>query len=426
MRRDADRSAQDVGHPLLSSLGRDTRELRRTLGGLGGTGEVVDDVLAPTPAPDTLLGRLQHDLRHDHEPTGAERARRVLAASDRSVQVHAAHGSARQVEVLRDVLVGLLDDDPTLEPRDIVVLCPDIDVYAPLFHAAFGLGGVVGPGEGGHPAHRLRLRLADRGLAADQPVPRPRRRPARPRLRARDAERDPRARGERPGQAPVRARRRRPRHHRHVGRGRRGPVGSDRVPARGVRARRGRGQHVARRAGPAAGRGRRRRVRHPARQGAAARRRGQRPGRPRRPARRARRPGRGRRRGAARRRRPRGAGSRCSRDAVHALGSASPQDAWQVAQLERELAAGGRRRDRREVGLERAAADAARPARPARGPHRRAPHPRQLPHRRAHRVHDGADALGAAPRRRARRPRRRPSSPARPPSTATTSSVGTR
>ncbi|WP_342778081.1 exodeoxyribonuclease V subunit gamma [Lapillicoccus jejuensis] len=172
VRRDADASARAVGHPLLSSLGRDTRELRRTLGGLGALGgrdEVVPDVLPPTPAPATLLGLLQHDLRHDHEPTGAERAARVVAASDRSVQVHAAHGSARQVEVLRDVLVGLLEDDPTLEPRDIVVLCPDIDVYAPLFHAAFGLGGVVGPGEGGHPAHRLRLRLADRGLAATNP-----------------------------------------------------------------------------------------------------------------------------------------------------------------------------------------------------------------------------------------------------------------
>ena len=65
-------------------------------------------------------------------------------AEDVSVQVHACHGPARQVEVLREVLLGLLADDPTLEPRDILVMCPDIEAYAPLITAAFGMGDVVG------------------------------------------------------------------------------------------------------------------------------------------------------------------------------------------------------------------------------------------------------------------------------------------
>ena len=56
------------------------------------------------------------------------------------MQVHACHGPARQVEVLREVLLGLLADDPTLEPRDILVMCPDIEAYAPLVAAAFGMG----------------------------------------------------------------------------------------------------------------------------------------------------------------------------------------------------------------------------------------------------------------------------------------------
>ena len=38
------------------------------------------------------------------------------------------------------MLLGLLEDDPTLEPRDIVVMCPDIETYAPLIVAGFGLG----------------------------------------------------------------------------------------------------------------------------------------------------------------------------------------------------------------------------------------------------------------------------------------------
>ncbi len=117
--------------------------------------------------PDTLLGRLQADLRADAvRPEG-----RTHDPADRSVQVHRCHGPARQVQVLREVLLGLLEDsagdDHPLEPRDILVMCPDIENYAPLISAAFGLGDVV---DGGHPAHRLRVQLADRSLTRTNPL----------------------------------------------------------------------------------------------------------------------------------------------------------------------------------------------------------------------------------------------------------------
>ena len=82
--------------------------------------------------------------------------------------MHAAHGPERQVEVLRELLVGLLDDDPTLEPRDIVVLCPDIERFAPLISAAFGLADDDTETE--HPGHRIRVRLADRALRRVNPL----------------------------------------------------------------------------------------------------------------------------------------------------------------------------------------------------------------------------------------------------------------
>jgi exodeoxyribonuclease V gamma subunit len=166
--RDDDTSAALVGHPLLASLGRDTRELRRTLAEI----TTHDDPVATTVAePTTLLGHLQHDLRANHAPTPAERAHRTYDPGDRSLQVHACHGAARQVDVLREVLVGLLADDPTLEPRDILVMCPDIEAYAPLISAGFGLADVVDEVEGGaHPAHRLRVRLADRALTSTNPL----------------------------------------------------------------------------------------------------------------------------------------------------------------------------------------------------------------------------------------------------------------
>ncbi|MBZ5739518.1 exodeoxyribonuclease V subunit gamma [Nocardioides mangrovi] len=158
--RDDDPSAERVGHPLLASLGRDARELRRTLDGIP-----AGLVPVPTPEPTTMLGWLQHDLRANHAPSYAERAERRLAAGDTSLQVHACHGAARQVDVLREVLVGLLADDPTLEPRDILVMCPDIETYAPLISAGFGLATTEG-----HPAHRLRVKLADRALTSTNPL----------------------------------------------------------------------------------------------------------------------------------------------------------------------------------------------------------------------------------------------------------------
>lgn len=167
-------SADLAHHPLLASLGRDSRELATVLGARVVAGEAVDAGSAPEPAvPETLLGWLQGDLRANAAPDAATRAGRVLADDDRSVQVHACHGPARQVDVLREVLVGLLEDDPTLEPRDIVVMCPDIETYAPLVSAGFGLGELIteaGDDDGLHPAHRLRVRLADRAASSTNPL----------------------------------------------------------------------------------------------------------------------------------------------------------------------------------------------------------------------------------------------------------------
>jgi exodeoxyribonuclease V gamma subunit len=146
------------GHPLLTTLGRDVRELQRLLPETAVEGAID----CATTYPDTLLGWLQSDIAADTvRPAGRE-----LPDEDRSMQVHSCHGPARQIDVLRDVLLGLLADDPTLEPRDILVMCPDIDTYAPLIIAGFGLG----ESGDGHPAHRLRVRLADRALTQTNPL----------------------------------------------------------------------------------------------------------------------------------------------------------------------------------------------------------------------------------------------------------------
>jgi len=164
-----DPTADAPRNPLLSSWGRDTREMQLVLGAA-----VAHAAPGPEPrgdGPRTLLGQIQDDIRADRAPVGsvgvASDERPLLAEDDHSVRVHSCHGRGRQVEVLRDAILHLLEDDPTLEPRDIIVLCPDIEAFAPLIQATFG----------GHDADgvtdatgKLQIRLADRSLRQTNPV----------------------------------------------------------------------------------------------------------------------------------------------------------------------------------------------------------------------------------------------------------------
>ena len=96
--------------------------------------------------------------------------------TDRSLQVHACHGRARQVEVVRDAILHVLEEDPTLEPRDVIVMCPDIETFAPLIQATFGAAERTAQDEEleSLPAEvrppDLRVRLADRSLRQTNPV----------------------------------------------------------------------------------------------------------------------------------------------------------------------------------------------------------------------------------------------------------------
>lgn len=150
---DAPDVAASHRHPLLVSWGRRALEARAFVGGIPGV-SVVD---ASSPADDrsTLLQTLQSDIRHDRTPAVWP----GYAESDLSLQVHACHGEVRQVEVLRDALGHLFVDNPDLRPRDVVVLCPQLDRFAPLVEAVFGRGDM-----------KIPVRVGDRSLTSDDPV----------------------------------------------------------------------------------------------------------------------------------------------------------------------------------------------------------------------------------------------------------------
>lgn len=154
-RRSDDRSVGSISHPLLTGLARDVRELQTRLG--AATVEMADIALDERFDSTTLLGRVQSDIAADRTPSHT-------AAPDGTITVHACHGAARQVEVLREALLHLFDDDPSLEPRDVLVMCPDVETYAPLVRATFGQTALD------HPGHALRVRLADRGSRQTNPL----------------------------------------------------------------------------------------------------------------------------------------------------------------------------------------------------------------------------------------------------------------
>ncbi|MEU8901694.1 exodeoxyribonuclease V subunit gamma [Nocardia sp. NPDC048505] len=178
--RAADTTATALHHPLLTGLARDVRELQQRLHTVATTHLPAHSTQACGPesasaesaqradvreqaGPCTLLAAVQEGIRADRWPP-VEAAH----AADGTVQVHACHGPTRQVEVLRECLLGLFAADPTLEPRDVLIMCPEVEAYAPLVRAAFG-GGAAGE-EAAHPAQLLRVRLADRGRGVTNPM----------------------------------------------------------------------------------------------------------------------------------------------------------------------------------------------------------------------------------------------------------------
>ena len=77
--------------------------------------------------------------------------------------------------MLRDQILHLLADDPTLTEDDIVVLCPALDEFAPLIESVLGPPARPGevPADGtadGTRAPRLHYRITDRSIGATSPL----------------------------------------------------------------------------------------------------------------------------------------------------------------------------------------------------------------------------------------------------------------
>lgn len=155
----------EVGHPLLASLGRVGQDFSLALDDADDHRDPLDDDEPPTEIS-ARLRAVQESIRH-LEP---DLVRDAYAPppdprTDASLRVHACHTRLRELEVLKDQLLGFLADDPALQPRDIVVMAPDIAAYAPLLASVFGDAARYADGADAIPWH-----LADVVLERTHPL----------------------------------------------------------------------------------------------------------------------------------------------------------------------------------------------------------------------------------------------------------------
>lgn len=130
-------------HPLLAAWGRQGRDFMRLLDAFDDAEQSRRrfdlpriDLFDDDPGT-TMLAQVQAAIR-DLVPL-AEHPVRMVSADDRSFVFQVAHGAQREVEILQDQLLTMLADrDHPLDPRDIVVMVPDIETFAPSIRAVFG------------------------------------------------------------------------------------------------------------------------------------------------------------------------------------------------------------------------------------------------------------------------------------------------
>ncbi len=165
----------ELGHPLLAALGRIAQDFCLALEDSDARDEPdsVDEAEAPDPSA-PLLAQVQTSIRCC-EPDFVGAAVRDDKASiatrlsdmreDASLRVHACHTRLRELEVLRDALLDRLAADSTLHHRDIVIMAPAIEAYAPYLAAVFGEPARYSS----DPAH-VPWHLADVGLRRTHPL----------------------------------------------------------------------------------------------------------------------------------------------------------------------------------------------------------------------------------------------------------------
>jgi len=133
-------------NPLLAAWGKQGRDYMGLLYGYdrpetyrGNFAEIdlFRDV-APDGGKSSLLKQVQQAILDLRPLPASSENRQGVDPDDGTIRFHLAHSLQREVEILQDQLLSCFAGIPDLKPRDIIVMTPDIDAYAPHIEAVFG------------------------------------------------------------------------------------------------------------------------------------------------------------------------------------------------------------------------------------------------------------------------------------------------
>jgi len=155
----------DTLHPLLASLGKVGADFQNVLSlelEALGVQVIEHDVYRAPQNASSLLGRVQAEILHLRGPQKNADDKRLMPENDASITLHSCHSAMRQVEVLHDQLLDILTRDHNIQPKDIVVMMPDVEEYAPLVEAVFERDRAD--------SQYIPYKIADRSLSNESPV----------------------------------------------------------------------------------------------------------------------------------------------------------------------------------------------------------------------------------------------------------------
>ena len=151
----------EVGNPLLASMGRQGRDFLDQLLDLPNIEEIMD--WNEIQQPSTLLQHIQNDLLHlrHRQQINSEDGKHEVVKNNGSISIHSCHSALREVEVLHDQLLDVIQQNPEISPADIVVMMPDIENYAPYIEAVFSSTNATA-------TQKLPFSIADRNPSSSQ------------------------------------------------------------------------------------------------------------------------------------------------------------------------------------------------------------------------------------------------------------------
>ncbi|MDY0362431.1 MAG: exodeoxyribonuclease V subunit gamma [Desulforegulaceae bacterium] len=117
------------------------------LASFGETGKVFFDILNEyeinrfddffvKPMETSILSCIQYSILNLFNYSNKEKFK--ISSFDNSVRIHSCHSPMREMEILKDNILYILDIDDQIEISDIIVMIPDIEKYSPYIRAVFG------------------------------------------------------------------------------------------------------------------------------------------------------------------------------------------------------------------------------------------------------------------------------------------------